>query len=87
MPSQMVSDTSCDCTEDSTSEFLCVLQCTLEQYGWLNENMTIDKEMASADILNRTRHANTWKHLIPSLVEFCINDGTFLQKSFYSKLI
>lgn len=75
MQAELVFYASCDCTEDSPSESLCMLQCTLEKYGWLNENMTIDKELASESILNRTRNAEAWHQVIPSLVEFCIDDG------------
>lgn len=83
IPPQMVSDASCDCSEDSPSEALCILQCTLDQYGWLNENMTVDKGMASESILNRTRNAKAWKHVIPSLVEFCIDDGRHFHIHFF----
>lgn len=76
MHPELASDVSCNCTDDSTSEFLCTLQCTLDHYGWLNENMTVDKEMASESILNRTRNAKAWNQVIPSLVEFCIDEGS-----------
>ena len=75
MQAELVLHASCNCSEDSLSESLCMLQCTLEQYGWLNENMTIDKELASESILNRTRNAKAWHQVIPSLVEFCIDEG------------
>lgn len=80
----MKADSSCNCQEDDTSKyFSCVVECTLENEGWLNDNGTIDKEMVLKSILSKTEDANSWKSTVPFIVESCIDNGNGKLFKFY----
>lgn len=69
-------DTSCGCEKNDTKKYAsCVIECTLENEGWLDGNGTIDNELTIESVLNKTKDESLWKNTVTSIVNECFKQG------------